>query len=364
MYQHVESDLLLPCNTLRNFCTIKGFVLFLRLFPFPVSRTICFDIPGLREGTDRCGRKLRQAKFRFLQFLPLAPLRQTYGILFGDAGQGLVLLIGGYLLYHFKKINLTAVLSSCGFFSTIFGLLYGSVFGFEDWIPALWLRPTEAMTNLPVIGTLNTVFVVTITIGMGLILLTMIFHMINSLREKKPGEALFDTNGLAGFVFYGAVVAVIMLFMTGHTIPAAGVLVVMFVVPLLVIVCKEPLSALVEKKKYQDENGPVMFVVQGFFELFEVCLSYFSNTLSFVRIGAFAVSHAAMMQVVMMLAGAENGQAPNVIVVIVGNLVVMGMEGLIVGIQVLRLQYYEFFSRFYKGDGRKFEPYLSREENI
>ena len=287
-----------------------------------------------------------------------------FGAMFGDAGQGLVLLIGGYLLYHFKKINLAAVLSSCGFFSTIFGLLYGSVFGFEDWIPALWLRPTEAMTNLPVIGTLNNVFVVTITIGMGLILLTMIFHMINSLREKKPGEALFDTNGLAGFVFYGAVVAVIMLFMTGHTIPAAGVLVVMFVVPLLVIVCKEPLSALVEKKKYQDENGPVMFVVQGFFELFEVCLSYFSNTLSFVRIGAFAVSHAAMMQVVMMLAGAENGQAPNVIVVIVGNLVVMGMEGLIVGIQVLRLQYYEFFSRFYKGDGRKFEPYLSKEENI
>ena len=89
MYQHVESDLLLPCNTLRNFCTIKGFVLFLRLFPFPVSRTICFDIPGLREGTDRCGRKLRQAKFRFLQFLPLAPLRQTYVILFGDAGQAL-----------------------------------------------------------------------------------------------------------------------------------------------------------------------------------------------------------------------------------------------------------------------------------
>lgn len=66
-----------------------------------------------------------------------------FGAMFGDAGQGLVLLIGGYLLYHFKKINLAAVLSSCGFFSTIFGLLYGSVFGFEDWIPALWLRPTE-----------------------------------------------------------------------------------------------------------------------------------------------------------------------------------------------------------------------------
>ena len=103
-----------------------------------------------------------------------------------------------------------------------------------------------------------------------------------------------------------------------------------------------------------------MFVVQGFFELFEVLLSYFSNTLSFVRVGAFAVSHAAMMEVVMMLAGAESG-TPNILVVILGNLFVCGMEGLIVGIQVLRLEYYEMFSRFYKGDGREFEPYNTKQ---
>lgn len=75
-----------------------------------------------------------------------------------------------------------------------------------------------------------------------------------------------------------------------------------------------------------------MFIVQGIFELFEVILSYFSNTLSFVRIGAFAVSHAAMMEVVLMLAGAENG-SPNWIVIILGNLFVCAMEGLIVGIR-------------------------------
>ena len=85
-------------------------------------------------------------------------------------------------------------------------------------------------------------------------------------------------------------------------------------------------------------------------------LSYFSNTLSFVRVGAFAVSHAAMMEVVMMLAGAESG-ALNWAVVIIGNLFVCAMEGLIVGIQVLRLEYYEIFSRFYKGSGREFKPY-------
>ena len=105
-----------------------------------------------------------------------------------------------------------------------------------------------------------------------------------------------------------------------------------------------------------------MFVVQAFFELFEVCLSYFSNTLSFVRIGAFAVSHAAMMEVVLMLAGAEEG-SPNWVVIVLGNLFVCLMEGLVVGIQVLRLEYYEMFSRFYKGSGRAFDPYTKKNKN-
>ena len=111
-----------------------------------------------------------------------------------------------------------------------------------------------------------------------------------------------------------------------------------------------------EKKSHLIEDSKVMFFVQGFFELFEVCLSYFSNTLSFVRVGAFAVSHAAMMEVVLMLAGVEAGN-PNWAVVVLGNLFVCGMEGLIVGIQVLRLEYYELFSRFYRGTGRAFRPY-------
>ena len=64
-----------------------------------------------------------------------------------------------------------------------------------------------------------------------------------------------------------------------------------------------------------------------------------------------------MMEVVLMLAGATEGGNPNWIVVILGNLFVMGMEGLIVGIQVLRLEYYELFSRFYKGNGHEFKPY-------
>ena len=130
----------------------------------------------------------------------------------------------------------------------------------------------------------------------------------------------------------------------------------MFGIPLVIIFLKEPLASLVKKQAGKHSDSRVMFFVQGFFEMFEMLLSYFSNTLSFVRVGAFAVSHAAMMEVVMMLAGAESGSL-NWAVVIIGNLFVCAMEGLIVGIQVLRLEYYEIFSRFYKGSGREFKPY-------
>ena len=284
-----------------------------------------------------------------------------FGVMFGDVGQGLLLLIGGALIYHFKKIPLAGIISTAGFFSTIFGFMFGSIFGFEDVIPALWLRPVDSMTTIPFIGKLNTVFIVAIGFGMGIILLCMVFNIINSFKMHDVEKTWFDTNAVAGLVFYGSAVLCIGLFVSGHAVPGGAVHAIMFGLPLLLIFFKEPLTNLVEKKAEVMPKEKGMFIVQGIFELFEVILSYFSNTLSFVRIGAFAVSHAAMMEVVLMLAGAENG-SPNWIVIILGNLFVCAMEGLIVGIQVLRLEYYEMFSRFYKGSGRKFEPFCSKNK--
>ena len=155
----------------------------------------------------------------------------------------------------------------------------------------------------------------------------------------------------------------IILVFSGHTVPAASLFGVLIALSALAMFFKEPLTKIIEKEKGPKiEGGIVMFLVQGFFEMFEVCLSYFSNTLSFVRIGAFAVSHAAMMSVVLMLAGAENGGSPNWVVVVLGNLFVMGIEGLIVGIQVLRLEFYELFSRYYRGDGKPFVSSLRMKE--
>lgn len=279
-----------------------------------------------------------------------------FGVMFGDVGQGLLLVLVGALIYHFKKLPLAGIIATAGVFSTIFGFMFGSVFGFEDIIEPLWLRPIDHMTTLPFVGKLNTVFIVSIAFGMLLILVAMVLHIINAFRGHDVQGAWFDPNGVAGLVFYGSIVAVVVLFMTGHKTPAGIVLLVMFGVPLLLILFKEPLTTMFLKKKEKMKEGAVMFLVEGFFELFEMLLSYFSNTLSFVRIGAFAVSHAAMMEVVLMLAGVESGHT-NWVVIVLGNLFVCLMEGLVVGIQVLRLEYYEMFSRFYKGSGRKFEPY-------
>ena len=283
-----------------------------------------------------------------------------FGVMFGDVGQGLLLLIGGSLVYHFKKAPLAGIIASAGVFSTIFGFLFGSIFGFEDVLPALWIRPIDHMTTLPFLGKLNTVFIVAVSFGMLLIIVAMILHIVNAAKSKDIEAAWFEPNGVAGLVFYVAAVVTIVLFMTGNPLPGGILLAVMFGVPLIVMLFREPLTRMIQKRADKMETGKAMFIVQGFFEMFETLLSYFSNTISFIRIGAFAVSHAAIMEVVLQLAGAESGN-PNWIGVIFGNLFVCGFEGLIVGIQVLRLEYYEMFSRFYKGSGHAFDPYTRKK---
>lgn len=277
-----------------------------------------------------------------------------FGIMFGDAGQGLLLMIGGFLLYKIKKMNLAAIISVAGVWSTVFGLLYGSVFGFEDVMEAVWRRPMDdIMTTL----------IMAIGFGIFLILVAMILNIINGIRSKNVEKIFFDASGIAGFICYGSVVGCVALYFFGYAIPGTIVLAILVGVPLLCIFLKEPLSNWIEKKKHIFPQGSkVMFFVENLVELFDVVLSYATNTISFVRVGAFALSHAGMMGVVLSLAHVESGK-PNILVIIFGNLVVMVLEGLVVGIQVLRLEYYEMFSRFYRGTGKAFKPFKSKETN-
>lgn len=270
-----------------------------------------------------------------------------FGIMFGDVGQGLCLVIGGALFYKLKKMNIGAIVSLAGVFSTIFGFMYGSIFGYENLIPHIWIKP---MDNIMF------VLITAIVFGAFLIIVAMLLNIINAVKSGDYARLFFDTNGIAGLVFYGGVIACVALIFTGHELPGSIALTILFGVPLLLIFFKEPIERKIKKKSTLFPGGKKMFLLTSIFEIFEVLLSYASNTISFLRVGAFALSHAAMMGVVIMFAGAEQGIG-NIPIMIIGNIVVAGMEGLIVGIQVLRLEYYEMFSRFYRGTGKEFKPF-------
>ena len=193
-------------------------------------------------------------------------------------------------------------------------------------------------------------------------MLAMVLNIINAVRAKDYGRLFFNQSGIAGLVCYGFVVLCALLFLTGHGLPATVLICIAVGIPLIAILLKEPLSHLVERKSnIFPEGSKVMFFVEALVEGFDVVLSYATNTISFVRVGAFALSHAGMMGVVMTLAGLEKG-SPNWLVIVLGNLLVAGLEGLIVGIQVLRLEYYEMFSRFYSGSGKPFVSFKKRNQ--
>jgi len=269
-----------------------------------------------------------------------------FGIMFGDLGQGAVVALLGLLLYKWKKMPLGAVMSVIGVSSMVFGTLYGSLFGFEDIIPVLWRRPADD---------LNSTLIMAVGMGVVLILAGMAVNIYNAAKAKDWPKLLFSPSGLGGFLFYGGVAGAAFGVITGR-LGLAGWMIGILVVFALLIALREPLGVLMTREGKIAPDGPVVFVMQIVFEFFEVCLSYISNTISFIRVGAFALSHAMMMGVVLTLSATASG-SHNIIIVIIGNALVMAMEGLVVGIQSLRLNFYELFSRFYDGDGRAFEPY-------
>jgi len=312
-----------PPTKLKNFFLFKPFEMFIKMYGLPAYNEI--------DPTS---------------FVAIT-YSLIFGIMFGDVGQGLCLVVGGALLYKLKKMTIAAIISIAGIFSTIFGFLYGSFFGFENIIHHIWLKPMDNVM---------TVLITAVAFGVILILIAMIMNIINGIKAKDYGKVFFDTNGVSGLIFYGAAITCVGLVFTGHTLPATFILILFFLVPLLLIFFKEPLTHLIEKRKNIFPENKGMFFVEAFFEMFEVLLSYVTNSISFLRVGAFALSHAAMMGVVLLLSGAETSHL-NIIMLVLGNIFVAAMEGLIVGIQVLRLEYYEMFSRFYKGTGKEFKPY-------
>ncbi len=282
-----------------------------------------------------------------------------FGIMFGDLGQGAILALGGLLIWKKKKMQLAAIVSRCGISSMIFGTIYGSVFGFENLLDPMfqWFGFAEKPIDVFKPQTTNMLLICVVGIGVVVVVSSILVNIYLKWKRKDYEQAVFGNNGIAGLIFYvGVILAAVLLLLSGINLLNPVFILVVIVLPVLMMMFREPLGKLVSgKKKIKLEGGVAGFIMQNFFELFEFLLSYVTNTLSFLRVGGFVLSHAGMMAVVMTLSEIV-GTAGSPIVVVFGNIFVMGLEGLLVGIQVLRLVFYETFSRFYEGDGKPFEP--------
>lgn len=283
-----------------------------------------------------------------------------FGVMFGDMGHGLVLSIVGYLMYKLKKMELGRILIPCGISSMVFGFIFGSVFGFEDLLDPVYKSMGLSGKPVSVMESVNSVLLVTLVIGIVLTTLSMLLNVYGCIKNKRFGEAVFSNNGLTGIAVYLCGANLASRFMGGFAPIPSGAAAVIIGVGAVLLLIKEILIGAVDKHKDYMPESLTDFILQNFFELIEYVLSYLSNTLSFLRIGAYVLVHAGMMLAVFALAG-ENR---NAFILIFGNIFVIAVEGLLTAIQVLRLEFYEMFSRFYGGDGKPFIPFTDKKFSV
>lgn len=281
-----------------------------------------------------------------------------FGIMFGDVGQGLLLgLIGYFFMYRKKQMHLGLVLARCSIFSVLFGVIYGSVFGFEHWLDPMFHalgfeeKPIEVLHP----DSINMILITSIIAGVFIIVCAIGAGIASNIKRGVVAKSIFSVNGAAGLVFYLALVGLLlpMLGIKLAFIGSAPYILLLIVIPFLCMYFSEPICHILEGKPAGSFGEMLM---SGFFEMFEALLGFASNTMSFLRVGGFVLAHAGMMSVVFTLADMVSSPLLYGMIVIVGNVFVMALEGLFVGIQVLRLEFYEIFSRFFEAEGRPFTP--------
>ncbi|MET0094048.1 MAG: V-type ATPase 116kDa subunit family protein, partial [Sedimenticola sp.] len=257
-----------------------------------------------------------------------------FGMMFGDIGHGLTIILISFLARR-KLKSFTLLGISAGASATVFGVLYGSIFGYEELFHAVWIPPLS-----------DPLYMLTAALIWGVGFLTMITLICihNRLIEGDLSRAIFDTNGLVSIVLYLSVLGgVYNVYLSGnYGIPAATL-------------SMGSLLVLLAYKLIETHAPPGERMLVAFIETFETLTGYISNTLSFLRVAAFSLNHVALAIAVFTLAEMMDTTG-HWLTVIGGNIFILVLEGAIVTIQVLRLEYYEGFSRFFSGDGLEFKP--------
>lgn len=287
------------------------------------------------------------------EFDPTGLVAVTYtilfGIMFGDLGQGLALAIIGWLMWKLKKMELGKILIPCGFSAMVGGFVFGSFFGSETALDPVYTMLGMAGKPVSVMDSVIGLLLFSLAIGVGLVIVAMFMNVLVCIRRRQYGKALFHHNGVAGILLYASLIAIVVQLFSGKVFVPTAALAAVAGICVVVLFLEGILIKLIDDRAHWKPESFGEYALENLFELLDYFITYMSNTISFLRVGAFVLVHAAMMTVVFEIAKG------NLIVIVLGNILVMALEGLLTGIQALRLEFYEMFSRFYEGEGRPFE---------
>ena len=353
-----------------------------------------FEVPSVMSGKEQVPVKLQHGKFvkSFERMIfsygspiygaidptPFVAVFFTilFGIMFGDFGQGLFFVLFGILMgLNVIKVGgwnkFAPIFMAIGISSSIMGLLTGEFFGtetvlepFAEWVTGFFGKPHAPILHLmpsadpKSIYVMFGVFGVAVAIGFVINTCGLLLNIINNLIRRKYAEALFGKNGIAGAVFFWYVIALVLrIVLAKHSVALYDIIII--AVSLFFAAFAEPFERALEGEKPLFENGFGTYIISSLVEIIEVISGYLSNTISFVRVGAFALSHAVLNFTILTLTNMVGGpgSAGGIIVLIAGNALIIVLEGMIVAIQVIRLQYYEFFSKFFHETGKEFKPF-------
>jgi V/A-type H+-transporting ATPase subunit I len=353
-----------------------------------------FEVPSVISGKEQVPVKLEHGKlvksFERMIFSYGSPVYGAidptpfvavfftilFGIMFGDFGQGMFFVLFGILMAcNVIKVGVwnkfAPIFMAIGVSSSIMGLLTGEFFGtetvlepFAEFVTGLFGKPHAPILHLmpsadpKSIYVMFGVFGVAVAIGFVINTCGLLLNIINNFMRKKYAEALFGKNGIAGAVFFWYVIALVLrIVLAKHTVAAYDIIII--AVSLFFAAFAEPFERAFEGKKPLFENGFGTYLISSVVEIIEVISGYLSNTVSFVRVGAFALSHAVLNFTILTLTNMVGGPGSvgGIIVLIAGNALIIVLEGMIVAIQVIRLQYYEFFSKFFHETGKEFKPF-------
>jgi len=271
-----------------------------------------------------------------------------FGAMFGDIGHGIVLCIVSMFLKKGKNEKLkqaSSLMIYCGFSSLVFGALYGSFFGKE--FHGAWIKPMENIMEI---------FRWSVMFGMVFITVGVILNIINALRDRDYLKAIFDKAGLIGGIVYWTAIGFFTKMLMAKE-KASPIYLIVIASGFILFFLKPFIEALLKKEK---QNGFVT-MMESTIDMLEIGMSYLANTVSFIRIAAFALAHTGLFFAIFELSdivdsGNTLGHMISFLVVILGNVLIIFLEGLVVTIQSLRLNYYEFFSKFFVLGKNTYKP--------